>query len=359
MTSDYVPAARVRLASVDVLRGLAVAAMLLVNNPGDWAHVWAPLRHAAWHGFTPTDFIFPLFLFIVGVSLTLGLAPAVERGAARAALQRALLQRALAIVLLGLVLNVVAWWLLNKPALRAMGVLQRIGICIALVGPLVLHNRPRLQWGVIVLLLLGGLALYAPGVEKHTNLADRVDSLLLGPYAYKFDAASGQAHDPEGVLSTVGALVTTLLGVRAGAWLRRERRGTVWLAGLACAVLGWAAAQVLPLNKALWTPTFALFSGGLAMLTLAACHELIDRRGLPPWGRRFGVHALAVYAGAWLMTCVIGAWPAAQTATQQLLATLTPMIGAEGASFTHALLFTAVWWFVARAFDALGWRLKL
>jgi predicted acyltransferase len=348
-----------RWGSVDALRGLAVAAMLLVNNPGDWAHVWAPLRHAEWHGFTPTDFVFPLFLFIVGVSLALGLEPALERGASVATLQRGLLWRALRIVLLGLALHAVAWWLLDTRAFRPMGVLQRIGLCVGVVGLIALHARPRTQWVLVAALLLGGWASFAGGVDKHANLADRADSLLLGRFAYQFDAASGHAHDPEGVLSTLGALVTTLLGLRAGAWLRRNQLGTLWLAGAACTALGWAGSLALPLNKALWTPTFAVFTGGLAMLVLAAGHEAIDRRGAPALGRRFGVHALAVYAGAWLMGCVVGAWPAAQAATQQLLETLAPLVGAEAASLAYALLFTTFWWFVARTLDARGWRIKL
>jgi predicted acyltransferase len=348
-----------RWGSVDALRGLAVAAMLLVNNPGDWAHVWAPLRHAEWHGFTPTDFVFPLFLFIVGVSLALGLEPALERGASVATLQRGLLWRALRIVLLGLALHAVAWWLLDTRAFRPMGVLQRIGLCVGVVGLIALHARPRTLWVLVAALLLGGWASFAGGVDKHANLADRADSLLLGRFAYQFDAASGHAHDPEGVLSTLGALVTTLLGLRAGAWLRRNQLGTLWLAGAACTALGWAGSLALPLNKALWTPTFAVFTGGLAMLVLAAGHEAIDRRGAPALGRRFGVHALAVYAGAWLMGCVVGAWPAAQAATRQLLETLAPLVGAEAASLAYALLFTTFWWFVARTLDARGWRIKL
>jgi predicted acyltransferase len=352
-------AAGTRWASVDTLRGVAVAAMLLVNNPGDWAHVWAPLRHAAWHGFTPTDFVFPLFLFVVGVSLALGLEPALERGAAVAPLQRALLRRALRIVLLGLALHAAAWWLLDTRAFRPMGVLQRIGICIALAGLVALHARARGQWLAIGVLLLGWAALLASDVAKAGNVADRIDSLLLGRFAYQYDAATGRAHDPEGVLSTLGALATTLLGLRAGAWLRAGRRRVLWIAGGAGSALGLLGSLALPLNKALWTPSFSLFTAGLAALALAACHEAIDRRGLPAVGRTMGVHALAVYAGAWLMSCVLGAWPAARAATRQMLDALSPSIGPEAASFAYALLFTSVWWVVARTLDARGWRLKL
>jgi predicted acyltransferase len=348
-----------RWASVDALRGIAVAAMLLVNNPGDWAHVWAPLRHASWHGFTPTDFVFPLFLFIVGVSLALALGPALDRGAPVAPLQRALLTRALRIVLVGLVLHAVAHWLLDTRAFRPMGVLQRIGLCVGFVGLLALHARPRTQWGVVVALLLGGWALFANGLDKHANLADRIDALLLGRHAYQFDAASGRAHDPEGVLSTLGALATTLLGLRAGAWLRTGPRRALGIVGGAGTALGLLWSLWLPLNKALWTPSFALFTAGLGALALAACHEAIDRRGLPAVGRTMGVHALTVYAGAWLMGCVLGAWPAAQAATRQMLGALAPVVGPEAASFAYALLFTAFWWLVARAIDSRGWRLRL
>lgn len=333
--------------------------MLLVNNPGDWSHVWAPLRHAQWHGFTPTDFVFPLFLFIAGVSLALGLGPALDRGAPAAPLRRALLTRALRIVLVGLVLHAVAHWLLDTRAFRPMGVLQRIGLCIGFVGLLALHARPRTQWGVVVALLLGGWALFAGTLDKHANLADRVDALLLGRRAYQFDAASGRAHDPEGVLSTLGAFATTLLGLRAGAWLRAGHRRALWVAGGAGTALGLVWSVWLPLNKALWTPSFSLFAAGLAALALAVCHEGIDRRGLPAVGRSMGVHALAVYAGAWLMSCVLGAWPAARAATRQMLDALSPSIGPEAASFAYALCFTACWWLVARGLDALGWRLKL
>lgn len=348
-----------RWASVDALRGLAVAAMLLVNNPGDWAHVWAPLRHAEWHGFTPTDFVFPLFLFIVGVSLALAIEPALERGTAVPALRGALLWRALRIVLLGLALHAVAHWLLDTRAFRPMGVLQRIGLCVAAAGLLALHARPRAQWFAIVALLLGWSALLAGDMTKAGNLAGRVDTLLLGPLAYEFDAASGRGHDPEGLLSALGAITTTLFGLRAGAWLRRNRHTTLWLAGLDCVALGWVASFVMPINKQLWTPSFVLFSGGLAMLALAACHAAMDRRGAPAIGRSLGVNALAVYAGAWLMSCALAAWPAARTMTRQALDTLAPLLGADGASFVYAALFTALWWLVARALDARGLRLKL
>lgn len=358
MTSD--PVARgPRWASVDVLRGLAVAAMLLVNNPGDWDHVWAPLRHASWHGFTPTDFVFPLFLFIVGVSLTLALEPALERGAARAPLQRAMLVRALRIVLLGLALHALAWWWLDKPHFRPFGVLQRIGLCVALAAPLALHTRARTQWLLIAVLLLAWWALLGGDLAKGSNLADRLDTALLGPLLYQFDAATGVGHDPEGLASTLGALASTLLGLRAGAWLRRGQRARLALGAVMLLALGLAWSRVLPLNKALWTSSYVLVCGGLAMALLLAAHEAIDRRAWPALGRSLGLNALAVYAGGWIMEVALAASPAAQAATRAGLAALTPLLGPNAASFAYALLFTLLWCLLARFMQARGWRIRL
>lgn len=348
-----------RWASVDALRGIAVAAMLLVNNPGDWGHVWAPLLHAPWNGFTPTDFIFPLFLFIVGVSLTLAIEPALERGAPLAPLQRSLLLRALRIVVLGLALHALAWWWMDTRAFRPLGVLQRIGLCVALAVPLALHARARTQWWVTAALLLLWWALLGNDLVKGSNFADRLDTAVLGRLAYQFDPATGIAHDPEGLASTLGALASTLLGLRAGAWLRRGQGGRLWLGAVACLALGALWSTVLPLNKALWTSSYALFTGGLAMAVLATTQAAITHLALPAWGRRFGINALAIYAGAWVMEVALAASPAAQVTTRGALAALAPWLGAQGASFAYALAFTLVWWLVACVLDARGWRIKL
>jgi hypothetical protein len=208
-----------RIASVDALRGLAVAAMLLVNNPGDWGHVYAPLQHAAWHGFTPADLIFPFFLFIVGVSAALALGPRVDAGGALAPARTAVLWRGLRIVGLGLLLHALAWWLLAKPEFRVMGVLQRIGLCFAVAGVAALHLRARGQWTLLVALLAGygALLLFAsPTLDKLGSLNQRIDTAVLGRWAYEWNPATGIAFDPEGVLSTLGALGTTLFGLVCG-----------------------------------------------------------------------------------------------------------------------------------------------
>ncbi|WP_242108863.1 acyltransferase family protein [Luteimonas aquatica] len=351
-----------RFASVDALRGITVAAMLLVNNPGSWDFVYAPLEHAPWHGCTPTDLIFPAFLFVMGVSVTLGLAPRLERGADRARLRREVLLRAARIVGLGLLLHLIAWLALDREYFRPWGVLQRIGVCFAAAGLLAIHARARTQWCVLAALLLGYWALLAAGgsYEPWTNLASRLDAALWGPHNYRFDAASGHGHDPEGLLSTLPAIATALLGVRAGAWLREGRLGALLLGGAAALALGAAWALVFPLNKNLWTSSYVLWTGGWTMLALAACHVAIDRRGWPALGRRFGVNAIAAFAGSALMVYLLlamGWWePAYRLGFAQWM---TPRWGPYLPSLAFALAFVALWWGIVYGMDRRGWRLRI
>lgn len=292
-----------RFASVDALRGLTVAAMLLVNDPGTWDHVYAPLEHAEWYGCTPTDLVFPFFLFIVGVSIALGIVPRVEAGADPAAIRRAVWLRGAKLIGLGVLLHALAWWLLDKPELRPLGVLQRIGACFIATGLLAMAARPRMQWMLIAALLLGYWALMAAGgsYAPFVNLASRVDTALLGAHAYVYDAASGRGHDPEGLLSTLPAIATTLLGVRAGDWLRRGQASKLPVAAAVALALGWAWSYAFPINKNLWTSSYVLWTGGWALLALWAMHRLIDVRGWPAIGRSFGANAIAAYAGSALM----------------------------------------------------------
>ena len=352
----------IRYASVDALRGIAVAAMLLVNNPGDWAHVYRPLRHADWHGCTPTDLIFPLFLFVVGVSIALGLVPRLEGGADRVRLQRSAYVRAARILGLGLLLHALAFWWLDKAFFRPWGVLQRIGLCFLLAAGAALYMRPRAQWWLIAALLLGYWVLLELGgsYAPLENLASRTDTWLLGPMNYQFDPATGRGHDPEGLLSTLGALATTLLGLRAGDWLRHGRTGALMLAGVAALALGYVWSLWLPLNKNLWTPSYALWTAGWAVLALWLAHLLVDRRGFPAFGRRFGVNAIAAYAGSAVMVYALaglGWWEPAYRAG--FADWMTPRFGPYLPSLAFAVAFVSVWWLVVLWMDRRGWYLKV
>jgi predicted acyltransferase len=348
--------------SVDALRGITVAAMLLVNNPGDWGHVYAPLEHAHWHGLTPTDLIFPMFLFIVGVSTTLALAPRLGRGESPRVLSKQVLVRATRIVVLGLVLHLCALWVFDLPHYRPMGVLQRIGLCFAAAGLLASWTRSGWQWGVLLALLVGYAVLLASGgsYAPFDNLASRIDHAILGVHAYQIDPATGRGHDPEGLLSTLGALATTLLGVRAGDWLRRGRTSWLWLAGAVALLAGQCWSFVLPLNKNLWTPSYVLWTGGISFWLVALAHWLIDLRGMPAWGRAFGVNAIAAYAGsAFLLYALAASGWLAPIYQHGFADWITPRWGPYVASLAYAVVFVALWWGVVRWLDAKKIYLKI
>lgn len=339
-----------RFTSVDVLRGWAVAAMLLVNYPGSWSHVYAPLEHSEWNGFTPTDLIFPNFLFVVGVSIALGLRPGTPLSK--------LWLRALRLVAVGMLLYLVAMWGYDKDVFRPWGVLQRIGLCYGVAATLALRLSPRAQWAVIAAILLGYWALLAAsgGYPPLDNLASRVDTWILGAHAYQFDASSGRGHDPEGLLSTLPAIATTLIGVRAGAWLRERGMRTLVLAGIGALALGWLWSQAMPWNKNLWTSSYAVYAAGWSLLLLALCHALFDLRGWPPFGRSMGINAITAYAGSWLVACVLeklGLFGAAYAQAAALLG------DGKLASLAVAAAFVAFWWGLMWAMEKKGWRVTI
>ncbi len=356
MTTD------VRIASVDALRGLTVAAMLLVNTPGDWSHVYAPLRHADWHGCTATDLIFPLFLFIVGVSLALALATAHDRGVNAAQLRRGVLLRAARLVAVGLGLHLCAYLLLQPEHFRLWGVLQRIGVCFAAVGMLAIYTRPRTQWLLLALLLIGyTLALTATGgYEPWSNLASRIDTALFAPYLYQFDPLTGLGHDPEGLLTTLPAIATTLLGLRAGAWLRRGERHRLFLAAVVLLLLGWLGSHWQPWNKQLWTPSYVLWTGGWACGLALLMHVLVDRSGWPAIGRSLGVNAIVAYTGSALMVyglIAVGAW--SWLYQYGFAGWMTPSTGAYLPSLAFAVAFVSLWWALMHWLERCGWQIRI
>ncbi|GAA0691692.1 DUF1624 domain-containing protein [Dyella marensis] len=356
------PASPHRLASVDALRGCTVAAMLLVNDPGDWGHVYWPLEHAQWHGCTPTDLVFPFFLFVVGVSVALAIAPRMEQGADRGVLLRAAMVRALRIVGLGLLINAAAALILPDAHMRIPGVLQRIGICFGAVAAFQLYANARVQWGAIVLLLVGYAALLVFGgtLEPFHNVVSRADTAVFGHYAYRYFPATGLGHDPEGLLGTLPSIATTLLGLRAGHGLRGNDRRALLLSGTAYVLLGALWALLLPLNKNLWTPSFVLWAAGWATLALLVFHVVVDLRGWPAWGRRFGVNAVAAYAGSEFMQILLPGLGIQDPLYRTVFGGwITPLAGPYVASLAYAMVFVAVWWVIVWAMDRRRVYLKL
>jgi predicted acyltransferase len=307
-----------RLISLDVFRGVTIAGMVLVNNPGSWAHIYWPLEHAEWHGWTPTDLIFPFFLFIVGVAIPLALGKRIERGDTRRSLFTKVLYRSAIIFLLGEFLAGFPYFQLAT--IRIPGVLQRIAVCYFFASLIYLTSRPR----TIVIISVALLVLYfllmkyvpAPGyyagdLSKEGSLASYLDRRILGPHIWK----QGIVYDPEGLLSTMGALATTLFGVLAGNRLRCQTRTPIekvadlFVAGIGCVIVGWIWNAWFPINKSLWTSSYVFFTGGLALQFLALCYWLIDIKGSKFWTKPFvifGVNALVLFVGTGVMARLMG-----------------------------------------------------
>jgi predicted acyltransferase len=294
-----------RLTSLDVFRGMTIAAMILVNNPGDGRHTYWPLEHAAWNGWTPTDLIFPFFLFIVGVSMVFSFAARRACGQNRRDLLLHALKRSAIIFMLGIFLY--AYPKFDWHTARIPGVLQRIAVVYLLTSVLVLFTGRVVRIIVTAALLIGYWLLmkyvpvpgYGPGVlTMDGNLAGYIDRSLI--YNHLWIA---HRFDPEGILSTIPSIATCLLGVFAGEWMRSENTSSRKLGGLLIGgIAGLLAGELwniwFPINKMIWTSSYVLFTAGFALLVFAACYWTIDIRGWKPWGIPFlilGVNPLAIY----------------------------------------------------------------
>jgi predicted acyltransferase len=353
-----------RLLSLDALRGLTIAAMVLVNNPGTWRAVYPPLLHADWHGWTFTDIVFPFFVFIVGVAVPLALGPRVERSG-RARTMARVVQRSAVIFALGIILNALPAF--DWPTLRIPGVLQRIAVCYLVAGALFLLTSWRVQalaaagllvgyWIVMTTVPVPGYG--AGDLSKAGSLAAYLDRTILGPHLWQ----AARVYDPEGILSTAPAVATALLGVLTGHWLRRGDGSGVTaarlaLAGIACVGLGQAWSLWFPVNKALWTSSYATLMAGLALLALAACYWLVEVRGYRRWAVPFaalGVNALALFFLSTLVAkLLILVRVGAENATLHALLfnhLFAPWASPVNASLAFAVVYVLVWW-------VMMWRL--
>ena len=306
-----------RLLSLDVFRGMTIAAMTLVNNPGTWSAIYWPLEHAEWNGWTPTDLVFPFFLFIVGVSITLAFGRRLEEGAPTRPLYLKVVKRALIIFGLGLLLN--GFPLFHLSTIRIPEVLQRIAVCYLIAGLIFLSTKLRTQAIIAVALLIiywiVMTKIAAPGfsagdLTKEGSLASYVDRLVFGPHVWR----QAKVYDPEGILSTIPAISTALFGILTGHWLRTERSqfekaAGLFVAGAFCVMIGWAMNPFFPINKALWTSSYVVFTAGLGLQLLALCYWLVDIKGYKRWAWPFivfGMNAIALFVGSDLMVILMG-----------------------------------------------------
>lgn len=296
-----------RLLSLDVFRGLTIAGMILVNNPGDWGHVYPALRHSVWNGVTPTDWIFPFFLFIVGVSVTFSLSKRKERGDSQNKLMLQIFRRAVILFILGLISYGFPYF--NLATQRIPGVLQRIAVCYFIASFIFLKANVKtiaytagalllIYWGLMTLIPVPGVGY--PNLEPATNLAAWVDRTILG---VNHLWSGTRVWDPEGIFSTIPSISTALIGVLTGIWLKSKAEDSVkvvWMFIFGNFALALAAVWDIwfPINKGIWTSSFVLFTGGMALQFLAMCYWLIDVKGYKRWTKPFvvyGTNAITAY----------------------------------------------------------------
>ena len=391
-----------RLASLDAFRGLAIAGMILVNNPGSWAHVYPPLRHAVWHGATPTDLVFPFFLFAVGVAMPFSFAAREARGDSRGRLWRHVAIRALIIYGLGLFMTAVPRF--DFATVRLVGVLARIAMVYLTAGTLVLFLSRRAVFAAMLAFLAVYWALMAwvpvPGfgagdLSPEGNLAAWLDRIVLGAHMW---SGGGGIYDPEGLLSTLPAISSTLAGLFAGDFLRAGRSNG-WMGGLgrsngrigrAIAALRGAPGGsslplvllggilvgaghlwdlALPINKPIWTSSYVAYTTGWALLVLGSLHWVIDVRGWRRWARPleiYGVNAITMFVGSGLMAKTLLLWrvpmePEGTTSAYALIYqwAFVPWAGPLNGSLAFAAAMVLFWFGVAWVMHARRMIIKV
>ena len=372
MTADH------HIEALDVFRGGTVAAMILVNNPGDWSAVFPPLLHAAWNGCTAADAVFPFFVFIMGCAMPFAFARRHGPTASAWRVGARLARRAVTLVALGLVLNLAAV-LPHASSLRVPGVLQRLGLAYlgaalvvrsfgAVTQGLVAIALVTGHWALLTLVPFGGAAL-ASLTPAH-NLAGYVDVRLFGLHTLT------PGFDPEGLVGTAPTVATALLGALAGQWLRRHAdHGRqilgLGLGGLAAVGAGLAWSTVWPLNKPLWTGSYVLLTGGLAAVALAACIYVVDVRGARRWTRPFnwlGINPLAIYFCSELvghlmerplLPRALGMRAPKDWVYWHLFAPLGGSVRGEWPSLLYATTFAACWLGASAVLHRRGVRIRV
>ena len=398
---------RPRLRSLDVFRGLTIIGMLVVNDPGDARTAYTQLRHSAWHGWTLADLVFPFFLFVVGITTHLSLYARAERGDRDSALRRQILRRGAIIFAIGLLLNWFPFYqygaIAGDPSpdffdhvvarlmeLRFLGVLQRIGLAYIGAAMISLHAPTRRVVAIIVTLLVGyWLALTLLPVPEQTEIGARllddpartlaawVDQVTLDWSEWGLGNHIWQGttvFDPEGLLSTIPAIGTTLIGVVCGRWLGSLRSLSVrvkgmLVAGMAMTIVGLVWNAVFPINKNLWTSSFVVFTAGIALVLLAAIAWVVDARRWRGWTQPFavfGMNPITAYIGAELTAMLFDSTikfrvdghlrSLHELAYERLLA---PWMDARLASLAYSLLFVTLWYFLLLPLYRRGKILKI
>ncbi len=302
--------------------------MLLVNNPGTWSAIWPPLRHAEWHGCTPTDLVFPFFLFIVGITTELSRKEPLG-----------ILRRGALIIFFGLLVNLFPYFKFDT--LRWMGVLQRIGIVYIIAALIAWKASRRVIVAIIVIILLGYWLVmwHGPYEPPVATVAAQVDRALI-PEAHLWKQS--KTWDPEGPLSTIPAVATALLGVLAARSVKEQKIKMLTIAGIVGIAAGWAWGLVFPINKSLWTSSYVIYTAGWACVILALWMWRMPSKPFVV----FGVNPLVAFVGSGMMARLLGIIKIEGVSLQQTIyrTLFKPYFPPQLASFLYALLFVAVWW---------------
>ncbi|MGI4749067.1 MAG: acyltransferase family protein [Janthinobacterium lividum] len=366
MQNPAVKVPKPRLLSLDVFRGITVAMMTLVNNPGSWAHIYTPLEHSEWNGCTPTDLVFPFFLFIVGVSIVFALESKKADPALHRQLITGIIRRAIILFAIGLILSLFPYF--DFKTVRIPGVIQRIAVVYLIVGLLYLYQTRKTMlitfWVILIGYYLIMTFIPVPGVgyanlNPETNLGAWIDRSILGEaHLWK----SSKTWDPEGILTDLPAVASGIFGVLIGTFLKRkdqpEAQKVSWLfaVGVLAAISGLLVDLFFPINKALWTSSFVLYTGGLATIGLTLLYWLIDVQGYKRFTKPFvifGVNAITVYTLSGIIPRILGmiTFKNAEGGIQNLHEYLyntffTPYFSPINASLAGGLTYVLIWYVI-------------
>ena len=351
-----------RYLALDVLRGMTVSMMILVNTPGSWSHIYAPLEHSKWHGCTPTDLVFPFFLFVVGVSMFFSFSK-YENSLNRESLLK-IGKRTFLIFIIGLFLNSFPQWTTDYSRLRILGVLPRIALAYGVGAIIVLASRRKyLPFIGGAILLLYWALLYSLGNEHPFSLEGNVtisfDSAILGiNHLYK---GFGIPFDPEGLFSTIPAIVTVIIGYLVGAVVKETEKKKVpaqlLIYGVAAIGSGLIWGLAFPINKPLWTSSYVLYTAGWACLVLAILIFIIDLKGYSKWTSFFvvfGVNPLFIFALSGLWARILGRFIKISGINGEMTAgskwlynqVFVPMAGELNGSLLYAVSHVIVFWLI-------------
>jgi predicted acyltransferase len=378
-----------RLLSLDAFRGFTIAGMILVNNPGSWNHIYPQLEHAEWSGWTFTDWIFPFFLWIVGVAMTFSFDARKSHGDSNTKLIVNVLRRSAIIFGLGLVLASFPFGLLwghtlDLSTLRIPGVLQRIAVCYFLGSFVYLYTSTRTQ-----IYTIGGLFLaYAllmfyfpvPGVgaglfEKGRNFAAFIDSMILNGHMWTVS----KTWDPEGIISTIPAIATTLFGAITGDYLRKsehskmEKSAWMFVFGAGFLLLGAILDMWMPINKSLWTVSYSIFMNGWALCVFGIFYFLIDVKGIKKWAYPFtvyGMNAIFIFVLSGLVGRMMYMWKFNVQLSDGTYGDVTmkglimqnifdPLFSPINASLAHAIAWITVMYIIVWVMYKKKWFVKV